>query len=210
VSLDNGPDVCHNATTQLADEGGGRAMGKVRLATFVVVLVGAAAAAYAVPAEAARVDQVCEGPSGGNGATTCTLIIRESISGQLGSDVVTGCLGEDVFLNLDVQVVAHQTFRPDGTLDTKAGATIHGTGYGVVTGTPIVFNENAEAFVDNLPDGGEIFHIVSPAEVNTAGGAPNLEFTIETQFVVAPDGTVTNGQLNAQARCGSEREHLHE
>src|SRR5207245_2722587 len=140
-----------------------------------------AAIAFA-PAGAARVDQLCEGPSGGNGATSCTLILDFSVSGPLGSDVVTGCLGEDVFLDLDIHVIGHELFRPDGSVDSKAGATVHGGGYGLVTGTPVVFNENAEAFIDNRPGGGEIFHTVSTAEVNTAGGSPNLEFTIESQF----------------------------
>jgi hypothetical protein len=137
------------------------------------------------------------------------VIIDASVSGPLESDVVTGCLGEDVFVDLRVHVIGHQVFRPDGSLDTKAGATVHGSGYGLVTGIPIVFNENAEEFIDNLPNGDELFHVVSTAEVNTAGGAPNLEFTIESLFQVAADGTVTHSQLNVQAKCGPVHEHEH-
>ena len=170
----------------------------------------AAAVVLAAPAGAARGDQLCEAPSGDNGATSCTLILDLSISGPLESDVVTGCLGEDAFVDLRVHVVGHQVFRPDGSLDTKAGATIHGSGYGLVTGAPIIFNENAEAFVDNLPNGALMLHTVSTGEVNTAGGAPNLEFTIESQFQIAADGTVTHAQMNAQAKCGAVHEHVHE
>jgi hypothetical protein len=79
-----------------------------------------------------------------------------------------------------------------------------------VTGTPIIFHENAEAFIDNLPDGGEILHVVSTGEVNTAGGSPNLEFTIESLFQIAPDGTVTHAQMDAQAKCGTVHEHQHD
>jgi hypothetical protein len=179
---------------------------------FLFAVTAAAAAVFAASAGAGRVDEACDQPSGGNGATACTLILDESVSGPLGSDVVTACLGEDVFLNLDVHVVAHQLFRPDGSVDTHAGATVHGSGYGLTTGTPIVFNENAEVFIDQTPDGGEIFHVVSPAEVNTQGGTPNLEFTLESQFVVGPDGTVENSIENDQAKCGPsdhESAHLH-
>jgi hypothetical protein len=178
------------------------------VATGVLALV--ATVLFAAPAGASRGDQLCEAPSGGNGATSCTLIIDETVSGPLESDVVTGCLGEDVFLDLRVHVLGHEVFRPDGTLNTKAGATVHGSGYGLVTGVPIVFNENAEEFIDNLPNGDQLFHVVSTAEVNTAGGTPNLEFTIESLFEVAPDGTVTHSQLNDQANCGPVHEHDHE
>lgn len=180
--------------------------------SWIVALVAAAAAAavVAAPAGAAQVDQLCDAPSGANGATTCQLIIRESVSGATESPVVMECLGEDVFVNLDVQAIAHETFRPDGTLVETAHIEAHGSGFGLVTGTPVVFNEGGEAVIDNLPDGGMLIHETVPAEVVTQGGAVNLELTEELQFLVAPDGTVQNEQTNVQAMCGpSDHEHLH-
>jgi hypothetical protein len=163
-------------------------------------------------AGAAQVDSPCLQPSGDNGATACTIVLQETVSGDLGSDVVTECLGEDVFLTLDATAVAHQVFRPDGTSQLASShASVHGSGYGVVTGTKIEFTEPGSAFLDTLPDGGEVFHTVSSAEVNTQGGAANLELTIEAQEVIAPDGTVTSSVLNVQETCGSDHasEHLH-
>jgi hypothetical protein len=184
-------------------------MGTLRFIPLVLVLA-LGAIVLAAPAGAARVDEPCSQASGANGATACTFIVDMSVSGPLESDVVIACLGEDIFLDLRVHVVGHQLFRPDGSVATTAGASIHGDGYGLLTGTRIVFNENGEAHVDDLPNGGTLFHTSTPAVVVTKGGAINLEFNVETQFVIAPDGTVTNSQLNAHVNCGSDHERLHQ
>jgi hypothetical protein len=177
----------------------------------ILVCVAAVFAAAASGAGAARVDETCTQPSGDNGATACTVMLDATVSGVTESPDVIACLGEDVFVTLRVKAVGHEVFRPDGSEDLSAHATIHGSGYGVLTGTRVVYNEGGETFLDNTPDGGEIFHTVAPVEVVTNGGAVNLELTIEAQFVVAPDGTIVNSTLNAQAKCGtSDHESIHQ
>jgi hypothetical protein len=183
-------------------------MGKLRVAALGVL---ACALAFAATAAARQVGEICTEPAGGNGATSCTVIIDQSVSGTTESDAVVFCLGEDVFVTLDAHIVAHELFRPgDEVPSTHLAATIHGTGYGVLSGAPVRLNENASGTVDYLPNGDQLYHVVTPGEVITPGSAPNLEFTIELQVLTAADGTQKNVTLNAQAKCGSEHDHEHD
>jgi hypothetical protein len=171
----------------------------------------AAFAATAAGASASRGNEQCL-PSGGNGATACIIVVRTTLAGDLDSPVVTECLGEDVYVSLDLQVSELFVYNPNGTSELqRAHVSIHGTGYGLTTGTRIQFNDDGNDFIDALPNGGEIFHIVTPTQVLTKGGSLNLEFNVEAQSVVAPDGSLTNLTANVQVRCGSdhESEHLH-
>jgi hypothetical protein len=169
-----------------------------------------ALALTALPAGAGQVDQPCFEPSGDNGATSCTFIVDMSISGPSLSPTVIECFGEDVFVDLRAHVVGHEVFRPDGSTLATAHAEIHGSGYGLVSGIQVIFNSPVSGTIDNLPDGGFLLHEVTSGEVITQGAPANLEFTIELQELIAPDGTVKNQTLNAQANCGSVHEHLHQ
>jgi hypothetical protein len=133
------------------------------------------------------------------------------VSGPTESDVVIACFGEDFVVDIGAHIVVHEVFRPGDQAPglVHAAAQIHGTGTGMVSGTPVIFNENVSGTVDMLPNGDQVFHTVSPGEVVTAGPSPNLEFTIELQVVTAADGTEKNVTLNAQAKCGSVHEHEH-
>jgi hypothetical protein len=172
----------------------------------------AAMAVGATPAVAARVDAPCSEPSGANGATACTVILRIENTDVTGSETVQECFGEDFLVHVEAQAVAHMVFRPGDAVASldHASVTAHGTATGVTSGIQAIFNQQGSATIDQLPNGGSILHETAPAEIVTQGAADNLVLLVELQQVIAPDGTLVNQTVNAQAKCGSDHEHLHD
>jgi hypothetical protein len=189
----------------------------VRKLNLVVALGCALAALAAGGANAAQVTDPCTGPveDAGNGATACTVILRVENTDVTGSSSVIECFGEDFLVHVEAQAVAHWVYRPGDVFASleHAAVTAHGTATGVVSGTQAVFNQQGSAVIDQLPNGGAVLHETAPAEVVTQGSSVNLVLLVELQQVIAPDGTLVNQTVNAQAKCGSsdhERVHDHQ
>jgi hypothetical protein len=185
-------------------------MRKVGFLTAACVL--AAVAIGASPAGAARVDEPCFEPSGGNGATACTVILRIENTAITESPTIIECFGEDFLIHIEAQAVATFVFRPGEEVASleHAMVTAHGTGTGVLSGTQVILNQQGSVVVDDLPGGGSVMHETTAGEVLTHGSPDNLVLTVELQVVVNPDGTLANQTLNAQAKCGSIHERAHD
>ena len=88
---------------------------------------------------------------------------------------------------------------------------MHGSGYGLTSGTKTEFNTTGSQLFDYLPNGDQVAHVTSSSTVPTQGPTPNLELTIEAEIHTDATGNTTFSELNVQEHCGAEHdsEHLH-
>jgi hypothetical protein len=192
-------------------------MSRARTVLPATLAIAVVFAVFAGGAGATPNDQPCQdGTFDASKTYTCTAIVKASASGPLESPVVTECLGEDFFLTIDAHILEHLVVHPGGELFgpgslTHAQTSIHGSGYGLTTGTKTEFNTTGSQTFDFLPNGDEVAHVTSSATVPTQGATPNLELTIEAEIHVDAEGNTTFIETNVQEHCGSEHdsEHLH-
>jgi hypothetical protein len=192
-------------------------MSYARYGLVLAVLVASCAAIVVGPAMAAPNEEPCQNATIDPAKTfTCTAIVTATASGPLESPTVTECLGEDFFLTIVAHILEHVVVHPGGELFgpgslTHAQVSVHGSGYGLTSGTKTEFNETGSQVIDYLPNGDAVFHTASSATVPTQGASPNLELTLEAEIHVDPTGNTTFFQSNVQEHCGAlhDSEHLH-